>query len=285
MVKRILVSGSINVDQIFIVPRIPESHDKIYASSAVTALGGSAANTATWLASDSTFRVEMFGKVGSDYQGKFAISRLHEANVDARMVSMTDGFPTPCAVCISDGNNKTIVTHRVNWEPIIATNPPIEPDGNYDHVHISSRLFAELDSKLEALSQTSSTLSVETNGKQMGRVLKFADIVFMNSKELWESYSVSASDISPTTVGIIAPKPKSLLVITDEDRSVFAASRSGIVRVPVSPVSDIVDRTGAGDSFNAGFLSGWIDGLSEEQSLAKGLEYATKALMKLGGSK
>ena len=57
----------------------------------------------------------------------------------------------------------------------------------------------------------------------------------------------------------------------------------GIVReVPADPV-DVVDTTGAGDCFNAGFLAGWLSGLPVEHSLTLGVICGTGAVTDFGG--
>jgi sugar/nucleoside kinase (ribokinase family) len=52
--------------------------------------------------------------------------------------------------------------------------------------------------------------------------------------------------------------------------------------VPADPV-DVVDTTGAGDCFNAGFLAGWLSGLPIEQSLTLGVICGSASVTDFGG--
>jgi sugar/nucleoside kinase (ribokinase family) len=62
----------------------------------------------------------------------------------------------------------------------------------------------------------------------------------------------------------------------------YSGGRPDAVRVPAQPVERIVDGTGAGDAFVAGFLPPWLDNKPPGEALASGCRLASSALSLVG---
>ena len=77
-------------------------------------------------------------------------------------------------------------------------------------------------------------------------------------------------------------KLKKLLVITRGEKGAIAIKDNEIVECEVEKDLKIVDLTGAGDLFAAGFLHGHINNLSLKESLNKGTEMSSKIIQKIG---
>ena len=73
------------------------------------------------------------------------------------------------------------------------------------------------------------------------------------------------------------------LVVTRSDKGSIAINQNELIECESQKNLKIVDLTGAGDLFAAGFLHGHINKLSIRQSLEKGTEMASKIIQKIGG--
>lgn len=284
MVTRVVVTGSINHDEIVVVDRLPDKHEKVIARTYYSGLGGSAANTATWLAASADLNVSIVGIVGEDLPGQQCVEQLQRAGVKTDDVVQVPSWVTPNAWCWTDGPNKWIVTSHGSSEPRTTQHISAHLLDEVEHVHVSSRIDPRLSDMLLG-AHTSTTVSVELNGKNMAELRAIADLVFMNSRELRSVFGVGLEQLDTETITRIAPKSGSVLVVTDGVCSVLAAGVNGIHMAPVVPVEGIVDRTGAGDAFNAGYLQAWLAGEDSPACLHQGLAISRQALTQLGGSR
>jgi sugar/nucleoside kinase (ribokinase family) len=73
-----------------------------------------------------------------------------------------------------------------------------------------------------------------------------------------------------------------LLVITRGAKGSVAIINNKVIECDSKKNLNIIDLTGAGDLFASGFLHGYINNFSTEQSLAKGTEMASKVIQKIG---
>ena len=73
-----------------------------------------------------------------------------------------------------------------------------------------------------------------------------------------------------------------MLVITRSDKGSVAISGSEVAECDAQKNLKIVDLTGAGDLFAAGFLAGYSNKMSNKESLQKGTEMASKIIQKIG---
>ena len=73
-----------------------------------------------------------------------------------------------------------------------------------------------------------------------------------------------------------------MIIITRGERGSIAINKSEVVSCESKKNLNIVDLTGAGDLFAAGFLHGYINNLSARESLEKGTEMSAKIIQKIG---
>ena len=104
------------------------------------------------------------------------------------------------------------------------------------------------------------------------------DITFANEQEIMSLIDTkSFNNVIEFSKGL-----KKLLVITRGEKGAIAIKGNEIVECEVEKNLKIVDLTGAGDLFAAGFLHGYINNLSLKESLNKGTEMSSKIIQKIG---
>ena len=104
------------------------------------------------------------------------------------------------------------------------------------------------------------------------------DLVFANERELRSLYETADFD---TALGALRNDAK-LAVITRSERGCLVVSRAQTEAVPASPVARVVDATGAGDLFAAGFLVGLSRGAENRTAARFGALVAAEVIQHLG---
>jgi sugar/nucleoside kinase (ribokinase family) len=282
---KVVVYGSVNWDEIYQLPRYPNEHEKVRGTGFRGHLGGSAANTATWLAGY-VADVAFVGAVGNDAEGGRCLDALERAGVYIASVEICHAVPTARASSWVAGNDKRISIFR---DPRLwrdhATPLALEASSAADHIHLASHVDKAGIECLTAAIEGGASVSIELSGKPHDDVRPLADIVFLNAEELVEVFGLNVADLTTDQVEQIAPKEGSLLVVTAGARAIHCASRERVEVFSVQPIDTVVDRTGGGDSFDAGFLAAWLEGASHEDAVAKGQATSRQALNQFGASR
>jgi ribokinase len=282
----VAVYGSVNWDEICQLPRYPGPHEKVDALAIHSALGGSGANTATWLAA-STERVELIGAVGDDPEGGLCLEWLRAAGVAHGCVEVLSGELTSRACSWVVGSDKRIVTHR---QPGLrrdhASRTALASVAAANHVHLGSLVDGAGLECLQAALQAGATVSIELSGHAHATAREHADIVFLNVEELGSVFGMTVDELAPDTVARVAPKRGATAVVTDGSTAVLCVTREGVRSFPVEALEQVLDRTGGGDAFDAGFIAGWMaHGGELGAAVAKGLECSRQVLQQIGGAR
>ena len=104
------------------------------------------------------------------------------------------------------------------------------------------------------------------------------DIVFANERELHSLYQTADFDTAVTALRADAK----LAAVTRSEKGCVVVSRQGAVSVPAQPVDRVVDATGAGDLFAAGFLFGLARGADHQKAARLGALAASEIIQHIG---
>ena len=104
------------------------------------------------------------------------------------------------------------------------------------------------------------------------------DITFANEQEITSLIDAKNFD----DVVNFARQLKKLIVITRGENGAVAIDSENVVECGIKQNLNIVDLTGAGDLFAAGFLHGYVNKMSINESLQKGTEMSSKVIQQIG---
>jgi sugar/nucleoside kinase (ribokinase family) len=268
----IVCIGSINVDFIFAAGRWPAEHEKYRADSYVCANGGAAANTAREL-SRLGRKVTMVGGIGNDDLGNIALKELIAASVNVDHVIRRSDWKTGCAAIRSMGKTKSILTAGVVDVAVIFDSLKTLSVQQSDHVHFSWTPSHEMHDQLQHWRRMGISLSWETDGRMNMPTAELFDIIFMNKVEL-KMYQDKAAI---TDAWIKSLKHDLTVVVTLGDVGAEAYFKGQRFFCKAHPVN-IVNRTGGGDAFDAGFLDAWLGRCALNACLERGLRSAAMIL-------
>lgn len=276
MTVRVLVAGDANLDLVLrgdVVPRFGQAEQLLEGADLV--LGSSAGICAAGLARLGV-ETSLVARVGDDVFGATTRMLLADAGVDASAVRVTDE-PTGVSVILSAPEDRAILSltgalARLTAEEVLSAAE------RATHVHFASyflvpALAARLPEVLATLRGRGVTTSLDTNwdpAEQWAGVadcLPLIDLLLPNAAEavaLAAASGTATDDTEAAARALAAFGPT--VVVKDGAAGGLAVAGARMLRAP-GLVIDVVDTTGAGDSFDAGFLAAWTDGADLEDAM------------------
>jgi len=289
--KNILVVGSLNMDMVINLKKIPVPGETVLNESYYYSLGGKGANQACTIGKLEG-QVKMLGCIGEDEFGKKLISNLEKFKVDTKDIKITQNINTGMAVVAVDreGNNSIIVSAGAN----------LGCDVEYirtkkDFIDHSDIILAQLEIPYEAvfevfkeahkLGKTLVLNPAPYSDKISDELLKMVDIIIPNETELM---SLVGSDDKDFSLDSITKKAKEVLlrgvknvIVTLGSRGAVLVNRDKVEHFTVDEVK-VVDTTAAGDCFSGALVVAIAEGKTIEQSIKFANKASTLAVTKKG---
>ena len=286
----VVVVGDVMVDVLAAMTG-PLARGSDTRSRITTAGGGSAANVATWLAVQ-RIRTSYVGKVGDDALGRESVAGLTHHGIEA-WVSTDQGLTTgTCVVLVEPGGERSML-------PDSGANTALTPDDlprrlfrPGAHLHLSGYTLLnegprEAGLAALALAQAADmTVSVDPSSaalvEQAGvaRFLEWTRGVDLLLANRDEALLLAGTDDVSSAASSLGDTYREVVVKLGRDGALwqqgFIAASAPADRV------DVVDTTGAGDAFAAGFLASWLLHPEPETALAAGNRLAARAVTRVG---
>ena len=254
-----------------------------------TVSGGSVANSIVGL-SQLDNKVGFIGKVSDDELGQKYELGLKKENVNFFYKKKKENLPTgTCLILITPDSERTMCTFLGTAGKINKTDIDAEVIKKSEITFLEGYLWDEGDPKdafneaINYSNKTAMSLSdkfcVDRHKKSfLELVQNKLDIVFANEQEILELIDAKSFD----DVIAFGKKLNKILVITRSDKGSVVIYQNEVIECKSQTSLEIVDLTGAGDLFAAGFLHGHINNMSLKESLNKGTEMASKIIQKIG---
>jgi sugar/nucleoside kinase (ribokinase family) len=292
----VLVMGDLMVDVMALLygPLVPNSD----SPGRITMRGGgSAANTACWLASVGIETV-LIGSVGMDMPGRAAVDALREQGVRLSLKFDADRPTGTVVVLVDPDGERTMVPDAGANSGLLPKDLPTEEFSAGRHLHLSGYTLLNPESRgagiaaLELARSRGMTTSVDV--ASAGPLAEVGPERFLDW--IGNPFVLFANrDEAAVLTGIDDPAEATRALTELCDQVVVKLGAEGVVRhdalfdrsirVPAVEVAvvDVVDTTGAGDAFAAGYLAAWMRDADPEDALAAGCELAARVIRQVGG--
>lgn len=256
---QIVCVGHVNWDITLRVPRLPEPDGEAVVTDRTAAGGGSAANVAVGLAGLDHDAV-LCGSVGDDDYGRQAVAGLTDAGVSCRYLQTVPAPTTVKRVVVDDRGRVMLLAGDGANEAFAAADLPAAVLAGADHLHVTGQDPATARRLTDRAVAAGVPVSVDPGRRidrhGVGGVLDRADVVFCNDREAAAAREAGQLEQAGETT-VITQGPDGARLETAE--AVISHPGFG---------GDVVDTTGAGDAFAAGYLSARLGGADPEEALA-----------------
>ena len=289
--KRVLCAGEINVDLVLQgYTEFPTPGKEVLVRDCQLVLGSATAILAMGLARLGT-PVAFVGRVGDDVWGRYCLDDMASRGIDLSRVVRGGGPRTGITVSITHPGDRALVTYLGAIAALTGADIPDAALAGLHHLHVSSFYFQEglrphLPDLFVRARRAGLTTSLDTGFDPSGKwdgglreTLQETDLFFPNEVELQ-----AFTGIADPADGLRALAGGRTRVVAKLGAGgAMALERERVVHVPAYPVQ-AVDTTGAGDSFNAGFLHRWLQGATLEDCLRLGAACGALSTRALGGT-
>tara|TARA_B100000795_G_scaffold261681_1_gene238711 strand:+ start:98 stop:1027 length:930 start_codon:yes stop_codon:yes gene_type:complete len=254
-----------------------------------TVSGGSVANSIVGL-SQLGNKVGFIGKINDDGLGQKYEDGLRKEGVEYFYSKKKEDLPTgTCLILITPDSERTMCTFLGTAGKISENDVDISSIKSSKMIFLEGYLWDEgepksaFDVAIKNSNNVAMSLSdlfcVERHKKNFLDLVKNKlDIIFANEQEI-------SSLIDTKNFEEIISFGKQLgkvIIITRGEKGSVAINKDEVFICECKKDLDIVDLTGAGDLFAAGFLHGYVNNFSIQESLQKGTEMSSKIIQKIG---
>ena len=254
-----------------------------------TIAGGSVANSIVGLAQLKN-DVSFIGKINDDKFGLSYEKSLISENVKYFYNKKKENLPTgTCLILITPDSERTMCTFLGTAGKIDEGDVDDQVIKNYELIFLEGYLWDEggpkkaFNKAISAAQKVAMSLSdlfcVERHKKDFLDLVKNKlDIIFANEQEILSLIDGNSFN----EVISFSKKIKKTIVITRGSKGAVSISNNEVTECSAKTNLNIIDLTGAGDLFAAGYLHGYINNFSSKDCLIKGTELSAKIIQKIG---
>ena len=256
--------------------------------------GGAAANVAAWLAAGDV-PVALVARAGADVAGRGAVAELAAAGVDARVALDDERATGTCVVVIGADGERTMLPDR---GANLALAPDDLPAGLFrrgGHLHLSGYVLLHDGPRaaglcaLDHAHEAGMTISIDPASAAplracgVDRVLDWiagADTLLPNRDE---ARVLTGEDDAEAAARALAARAdaREVVVTLGAEGALWTDGRD-VVRVNAPRVAEVVDTTGAGDAFAAGWLAARRGGADPRAALTAACALGARAVARAG---
>jgi sugar/nucleoside kinase (ribokinase family) len=288
---RVLVIGELNVDIVATgLQSLPKLGGEILAKDVAVTLGSASGIFAVGMAKLG-HSVTFVSQVGKDYFGDFCLNALHDAGISTENIYRNAKVKTGATISFSGVRDRALVTYPGAIATFNLEQLDMKLLSGHEHLHMTSyflqkglrpsfpQIFRQARESGLTTSFDPNSDPAETWNKTIFKVFRLADVLFVNKREAMQLTQADTVQDSLMSLSKLVPC------------AVIKLGTSGATAVRSDEVSRVqgfkvkaVDTTGAGDSFDAGFTSGYLRGASLRECLREGNACGALSARKPGGT-
>jgi sugar/nucleoside kinase (ribokinase family) len=286
----VLVVGEVNVDLVLRGRDFPAPGREVLVDDFEMVLGSASAICAMGLARLGE-AVSFLGKVGDDPWGRFCLDAMGARGIDVSRVARDPAIKTGVTVAFTSSRDRALVSFLGSIAALAADEVDEAAFAGFQHLHVSSyflqeRLRPGMRGLFARARRAGLTTSLDPGCDPSGRwegglreTLAEVDLFFPNEVELC---GLAGGDDPEEALRELA-NGRTRVVAKLGREGAKALDGGSVVHVPAFAV-DTLDTTGAGDSFDAGFLHAWLRGAKVLDCLRLGAACGAISTLGLGGT-
>ena len=289
---RILIAGELNADLVMSgLPSLPILGRELVGDDFQIVMGSSSAITGARLARLGAI-VDFVGTIGDDDLGKFVVTSLSEFGVNTDHIDLI-GERTGVTIALTYAEDRALLTFPGTMTTYTGDNITSNLLANYSHIHVGSfflqtALQPNLSRIFQSARQHGLTTSLDVgwdpndqwaDNPYLYKTLQHVDFFIPNDDE---TEAIIGKQKSYAT---LAERVAGMVIVKRGKQGAVGYNKDGKVAEVSSFKVDVIDTTGAGDAFNAGFIYAHkVKNLNIKQSMTFASACGAQAVTNIGGA-
>ncbi len=268
---------------------------KYYINNIKINIGGGAANVAIGVKKN-RLRTAVCSLIGNDELRKSILHKLKLKGVSTKLALFSQNYKNISLILLKEDGRRTIINYEAPKQKFFISEKLLKKlsrtkavyFGNLPDVYIKER--AEITSYLKkhdiSIFLNLGSIDCQKGLKETNKLLENSSILILNRYEFAELIRVKPGYLKlKSNVANYIPNFKNkILIVTDAEKGSYAYFQDKVYYQKAIKPKKIVDTTGAGDGYTAGFISEFIKSEDIRKSMRRGAFYAAKILGKIGAN-
>ncbi len=259
-------------------------------------LGGGATNVAIGMHKHG-LRVSLMTLIGKNSFKPLILEKLHDAGISYFHSKMVDDHLNISCILLAESGEKTVINYQSPHQHLMTEPKDYEFLLRTKAVYLANVPDVSFFDKLKILKflhknekkvfANFGVIDCRRTKEQIFQLLEYVDVVIVNGHEFADMVKTNYERISfkKNIMPFYFPDFQSkTIIITDGERGSYGYSNGKTYFQEAVKPAKILDSTGAGDGFSAGFIGTYIKTNNIEKSMLSGAEYASKILAKIGAN-
>ncbi|MGZ7048551.1 MAG: carbohydrate kinase family protein [Methanobacterium sp.] len=271
--------GACNIDFLQKVPRFAAPDDEVEIKSLLLSVGGSASNFTVGV-SRLGVNTGILARIGNDHFGEVAIKEFKKEGVDTQRLLKTHLQTGKVFIAVEPRGERSMYTFIGANKKFKLQKEDIKYIENSKIIHITQMykdVVMEASKHANVLSFNPGPILSSFGVKKLEKIFEKTDILFLNKKEM---EILTGEEIYNGSTLLLDIGVK-VVVVTCGKQGARLYTKKEMINSPSRKV-EVMDTTGAGDSFAAGFIAAYI----KDKNLNECLDYAnlvaSQCVQKLG---
>ncbi|MCA9372278.1 carbohydrate kinase family protein [Candidatus Woesebacteria bacterium] len=270
---------------------------KYFADYFYEGLGGGGANVAIGVAK-AGMKSGLMAKIGKNPFKPIICNKLDDMKIShANFCQIEDEYINISSILLNERGEKTIINYRTPHQHIVTCEDDYEVLEKTKAIYMANLSKVALTERIELLKRAKSlNLTTFANFnvtdcrrpvEQIDHFLQFVDVFIINSHECADICKTpyQTMDFQGNIVERFKPfRNDRVLIITDGKKGSYGYKNGKVLYQEAVPVADVVDTTGAGDGYTAGFIASYLQDGYIKKAMKAGATYATEILKKMGAN-
>lgn len=262
--------------------------EKIPVDAIGHGVAGNAANVAV-ACSKLGLKTAIYTNVGDDNPGMKIKKSLEESGISADYIKVNEGKESNLSVILTFQGERTAFVYHQSWNYQL---PPLEDSSwlyftsvaeSFTNSNLVEEICHYIDKTGAKLAFSPGTLQIKADIKMYPRLLERVKLLILNLEEAKKVLGidlVQKIEVKDLLAKLLLLGPK-IAVITDGAEGSYATDGQKNFKAPVFPV-EVVEKTGAGDSYAGALISAFLFGKTLEEAMIWGSQNSAATIKKLG---